>query len=74
NSYHTSIKAAPFEALYDQKCRSPICWVKVGEAQLTSLEIVYETTEKIIQIKKRIQAARDIQKSYTNRIRKPLEF
>ncbi|GKD33465.1 putative reverse transcriptase domain-containing protein [Tanacetum coccineum] len=74
NSYHTSIKAAPFEALYGQKCRSPICWAEVGDAQLTGPEIVHETTEKIIQIKKRIQAARDRQKSYADRRRKPLEF
>ncbi|GKE03275.1 putative reverse transcriptase domain-containing protein, partial [Tanacetum coccineum] len=59
NSYHTSIKAAPFEALYGRKCRSPICSAEVGDAQLTGPEIVHETTEKIIQIKKRIQAARD---------------
>ncbi|GJS90894.1 putative reverse transcriptase domain-containing protein [Tanacetum coccineum] len=74
NSYHTSIKAAPFEALYSCKCRSPICWAKVGDAQLTGPEIVHETTEKIIQIKKHIQAARDRQKSYADRRRKPLEF
>ncbi|GJZ66658.1 putative reverse transcriptase domain-containing protein [Tanacetum coccineum] len=74
NSYHTSIKAAPFEALYGRKCRSPVCWAEVGDAQLTGPEIVHETTEKIIQIKKRIQAARDRQKSYADRRRKPLEF
>ncbi|GJS69138.1 putative reverse transcriptase domain-containing protein [Tanacetum coccineum] len=74
NSYHTSIKATPFEALYGRKCRSPVCWTEVGDSQLTRPEIIHETTEKIIQIKSRIQAARDRQKSYTNNRRKPLEF
>nr|GEX03267.1 putative reverse transcriptase domain-containing protein [Tanacetum cinerariifolium] len=74
NSYHTSIKAAPFEALYGRKYRWSFCWAKVGDAQLTSLKIVHETIKKIIQIKKRIQAARDRQKSYAARRRKPLEF
>ncbi|GJR04408.1 putative reverse transcriptase domain-containing protein [Tanacetum coccineum] len=55
NSYHASIKAAPFEALYGQKCHSPICWAEVGEVQLTGPEIVQETTEKIIQVKQRMQ-------------------
>ncbi|GJS65188.1 putative reverse transcriptase domain-containing protein [Tanacetum coccineum] len=74
NSYHTSIKAALFESLYGRKCRSPICWAEVGDAQLTGPEIIHETTKKIIQIKKHIQAARDRQKSYADRRRKPLEF
>ncbi|GJS61816.1 putative reverse transcriptase domain-containing protein [Tanacetum coccineum] len=54
NNYHTSIKAAPFEALFGRKCCSPICWAEVGDAQFTGPEIVHETTEKIIQIKHRL--------------------
>ncbi|GKA40204.1 putative reverse transcriptase domain-containing protein [Tanacetum coccineum] len=74
NSYHASIKAAPFEALYGRKCRSPVCWAEVGDARLTGPELVHETTEKIVQIKHRMQAARDRQKSYADVRRKPLEF
>ncbi|GKB41799.1 putative reverse transcriptase domain-containing protein [Tanacetum coccineum] len=44
SSYHASIKAAPFEALYGRKCRSPVCWAEVGEVQLTDPDLVYETT------------------------------
>ncbi|GKF27594.1 putative reverse transcriptase domain-containing protein [Tanacetum coccineum] len=74
NSYHASIKATPFEALYSRKCRSPVCWAEVGEVQLTGPDIVQETTEKIIQIKQIIQVARDRQKSYADLKRKPMEF
>ncbi|GKB28832.1 putative reverse transcriptase domain-containing protein [Tanacetum coccineum] len=74
NSYHASIKAAPFKALYGRKCRSPVCWAEVGDVQLTGPEIIHETTEKIVQIRQRLQAARDRQRSYANVRRKPLEF
>ncbi|GJZ04987.1 putative reverse transcriptase domain-containing protein [Tanacetum coccineum] len=53
NNCHASIKAAPFEALYGRKCRSPICWAE---------------------IKQRMQAARDRQKSYADLKHKPMEF
>ncbi|GJU51706.1 putative reverse transcriptase domain-containing protein [Tanacetum coccineum] len=66
NSYHASIKAAPFEALYGRKCRSPVCWAEVGDVQLTGPEIIHETTKKIVQIQQRLQAARDRQRSYAN--------
>ncbi|GKB26442.1 putative reverse transcriptase domain-containing protein [Tanacetum coccineum] len=72
--YHASIKAAPFKALYGRKCRSPVCWAEVGEVQLTSPEIVQETTKKVIQIKQRIQVARDRQMCYADLNRKPMEF
>nr|GFA98158.1 putative reverse transcriptase domain-containing protein [Tanacetum cinerariifolium]GFA98710.1 putative reverse transcriptase domain-containing protein [Tanacetum cinerariifolium] len=74
NSSHASIKVAPFEALYDRKCHLPVCWNEVGEFHLAGPKIVQETTEKIVQIKQRIQAARDCQKSYADLKRKPMEF
>nr|GFA80908.1 putative reverse transcriptase domain-containing protein [Tanacetum cinerariifolium] len=54
NSYHASIKAAPFEALYGRKCRSPVCWAEVGDMQLIGPEIIRETTEKIVQIRQHL--------------------
>ncbi|GKD49766.1 putative reverse transcriptase domain-containing protein [Tanacetum coccineum] len=74
NSYHVSIKAAPFKVLYVRKCRSHVCWAEVGDSQLTGPEIIQETTKKIVQIRQRLQAARDRQRSYANIRRKPLEF
>nr|GEY00323.1 putative reverse transcriptase domain-containing protein [Tanacetum cinerariifolium] len=68
------VMATPFEALYGRMCRSPICWIEVGEAQLLGPELIQETTEKIIQIKQRMQAARDRQKSYADLKHKLTEF
>ncbi|GJR13405.1 putative nucleotidyltransferase, ribonuclease H [Tanacetum coccineum] len=74
NSYHSSVRCALFEALYGRKCCSLIMWAEVGEGQLIGPELVQETTEKISQIKDRLKAARDRQKSYVDKRRKPLEF
>nr|GEV61125.1 putative reverse transcriptase domain-containing protein [Tanacetum cinerariifolium] len=67
-------QAAPFEALYGRKCRSPVCWAEVGDVQLKGPEIIHETTEKIVQIQQRLQAARNRQRSYANVRRKLFEF
>ncbi|GJS80039.1 putative reverse transcriptase domain-containing protein [Tanacetum coccineum] len=74
NSYHAGIKAAPYEALYGRKCRSPVYWSEVGDSQLTGPELIRDTTEKIVQIKNRLLTARSRQKSYADRRLKPLEF
>ncbi|GKF29468.1 putative reverse transcriptase domain-containing protein [Tanacetum coccineum] len=63
------------EGLSERKCRSPVCWAEVGDSQLTGPEIIQETiTEKIVQIRQRLQAARDRQRSCANVRQKPLEF
>ncbi|GJY92089.1 putative reverse transcriptase domain-containing protein [Tanacetum coccineum] len=72
NSYHASIKAAPFEALYGRKCRSPVCWTEVGEAQILGPELIQETTEKIIQIQSKDGKPPDRQKSYGRSEAKPV--
>ncbi|GJS81556.1 putative reverse transcriptase domain-containing protein [Tanacetum coccineum] len=74
NSYHSSVRCAPFKALYGRKCHSLILWAEVREGQLIRPELVQETSEKISQIKDRLKAARDRQKSYADKRRKPLEF
>ncbi|GKA02495.1 putative reverse transcriptase domain-containing protein [Tanacetum coccineum] len=74
NSYHSSVRCALFKALYGRKCHSTILWSEVGEGQLIVPEIMQEPTKKISQIKDRLKAARDRQKSYANKRRKPLEF
>ncbi|GJZ67433.1 hypothetical protein Tco_0630673 [Tanacetum coccineum] len=74
NSYHSSIRCAPFEALYERKCRPPILWEEIGESSLIGPERVQETTDKVVLIKEKLKAVRDHQKSYADNRRKPLEF
>ncbi|GJX08886.1 reverse transcriptase domain-containing protein [Tanacetum coccineum] len=63
NGYHSSIRCAPFEALYGRKCRSPVLWAEIGESSLIGPELVQETTDKVVLIKNKLKAARDRQKS-----------
>nr|GEX38384.1 putative reverse transcriptase domain-containing protein [Tanacetum cinerariifolium] len=74
DSYHFIVRCASFKALYGRKCRSLIMWAEVGEGQLIGPELVQETTEKISQIKDRLKASYDRQKSFADKRRKPLEF
>ncbi|GJU07210.1 putative reverse transcriptase domain-containing protein [Tanacetum coccineum] len=74
NSYHTSIRCAPFEALYGRKCRSLVLWAKIGEGSLIGPELVQETTDKVVLEKEKLKVVRVRQKSYVNYGRKLLEF
>nr|GEW78232.1 putative reverse transcriptase domain-containing protein [Tanacetum cinerariifolium] len=68
------VRCAPFEALYGRKCHSPIMWAQVREGHLIGPKLVQETTENISKIKDRLKAARDHQKIYAKKRRKPLEI
>ncbi|GJR99706.1 putative reverse transcriptase domain-containing protein [Tanacetum coccineum] len=74
NSYHSSVRCAPFEALYGRKCRSPVLWAEIRENRLVGPELVQETTDKVILIKERLKAVRDCQNSYVGNRRKQLGF
>ena len=74
NSYQASIGMAPFEALYERKCRTPICWNEVGERKINNLELVEVFSEKICIIRERLKVAQDRQKSYADVQRRELEF
>ncbi|GJX33791.1 putative reverse transcriptase domain-containing protein [Tanacetum coccineum] len=74
NSYYSSIRCAPFKALYGRKCRSLVLWEEIGKSSLIGLELVQETTDKVVLIKEKLKAARDRQKNYADNRRKPLEF
>ena len=57
NIYHSSIGMAPFEALYDRRCRSPVGWFKVGESSILGPEIIHEDLEKFRVISYRLDTA-----------------
>ncbi|XP_069145580.1 uncharacterized protein [Solanum lycopersicum] len=56
-SYHSSIGMAPFEALYDRRCRSPVGWFEIGESSILGPEIIYAVLEKIIVIRDSLPTA-----------------
>ena len=57
NSYQSTIGMPPFEALYDRKCRSPICWEEVEDRRIFGPDIIQEATDKVKLIKERMKAA-----------------
>ena len=74
NSWHASIKMAPYEALYGRRCRSPLCWDDLTDAVLIAPELLQKTKDDIEVIRQRLLSAQSRQKSYADVRRRPLEF
>uniref|UniRef100_A0A453RS25 Integrase catalytic domain-containing protein n=1 Tax=Aegilops tauschii subsp. strangulata TaxID=200361 RepID=A0A453RS25_AEGTS len=70
NSYQSSLKMAPFEALYGRRCRTPLLWDEVGDRQLFRPDLIKESERKVKLIRDRLKVAQTRQKSYANSKRK----
>ncbi|XP_075473943.1 uncharacterized protein LOC142505001 [Primulina tabacum] len=69
-----SIGMAPYEALYERKCRSPLYWDEVGEKVVVGPELVQMTVDKVKIVREKLKAAQDRQKSWADLKRRPVEF
>ena len=67
NSYQASIQMAPYKALYGRPCRSPICWMELGESSTTGPDLIRDTTEKVGLIQRCLLTAQSRQKSYADK-------
>jgi hypothetical protein len=65
---------APFEALYDRKCRTPLNWIEPGERRFYGIGFVDEAEKKVCIIQQNMKAAQSRQKSYAAKRRRPLKF
>jgi len=74
NSYHANINMAPYEALYGQKCQTPICWDDLNEIRTLGSELIQEITDKIRIIREKMKIAQDRQKNYADARRRYAEF
>lgn len=74
NNYQSSIKMAPFEALYGRKCRTPLYWTELSESKLVGTNLVHETKNKVRIIRDCLKATSDCQKSYVDLKRKDIEL
>ncbi|KAA3487957.1 DNA/RNA polymerases superfamily protein [Gossypium australe] len=74
NNFQSSLKMAPYEALYGRKCRTPLYWSELRGKQIHRVDLVKKTEEKVKVIRDCLKAALDRQKSYSDLKRKEIEF
>jgi len=74
NSYQSSLKMAPFEALYGRRCRTPLIWSQTGERKIFGPDLVTKAENKVKIIQANLKAAQSRQKRYVDKRRKPLQF
>jgi hypothetical protein len=73
-NYQSSLKMAPFEALYGRRCRTPLNWSQPGDREIFGPDLLLEAERKVKIIRKNLEAAQARKKSYHDKGRKPLQF
>ena len=74
NSYHSSIDMAPFEALYEWRCRYPIGWFDAFEVRPWGTDLLRESLDKVKFIQEKLLAAQNRQKEYADRKVRDFDF
>ena len=74
NSYQSSLKMSPFEALYGRKCRTPLMWSEVGDRIIEGPDFIKKAEDKIAEIRENLKTAQSSQKSYADKRRRALSF
>ena len=74
NSFQSSIKMAPYEALYGRKCRTPLFWTELGESKIFGVDLIRDAEQKVKVIRESLKVATDRQKSYADLKRKDIEY
>jgi hypothetical protein len=74
NSYQTSLKMAPFEALYGRRCRTPLSWSQTSERKIFGPDLVTKAEKKVKTIQNNLKVVQSRQKNYTDIRRRPLQF
>ncbi|TYG85799.1 hypothetical protein ES288_A13G084200v1 [Gossypium darwinii] len=59
NSFQSSIKMAPYEALYGQKCQTPLYWTELSENKIHGVDLIRETEERVKVIRDSLKVASD---------------
>ena len=74
NSFQSSIGMAPYEAIYERKCKTPLCWTELSEKKVIGPNFIQETEENVKMIRERLKVVADRQKSYADLKRKDIKY
>ena len=74
NSFQTSLKMSPYEALYGRKCRTPLNWSQTGDSRIFRTDLMMEAEKQVKEIRNRLQLAKSRQKSYYEAKHRQISF